>query len=37
MAKEGGRHGARAGALVVDLPWGWEHLLSDDVGLTGNS
>jgi hypothetical protein len=35
MVEEGGRCGARAGALVVDSPRGWEHLLGGDAGLTG--
>jgi hypothetical protein len=35
MAEEGGRQRARAGAPVVDLPQGWEHLLGGDVGLMG--
>jgi hypothetical protein len=35
MVEEGRRCGARAGAPVVDLPWGWEHLLGGDAKLTG--
>jgi hypothetical protein len=35
VVEEGGRRGAHAGAPVVDLPQGWEHLLGGDAGLTG--
>jgi hypothetical protein len=35
VVEEGRRHRARAGAPVVDLPRGWEHLLDGDAGLTG--
>jgi hypothetical protein len=34
VVEEGGRCRARAGAPVVDLPRGWEHLLGGDAELT---